>query len=172
MRRYYVRSGDSTTAGGEVIEGEMSCTQHGIPMAYAGAKVWCPACKSTGEICNVPLYRPDTMMSKQTALDGDECLCKCRPYPKLIASQDCDWVEFSGGELAAVGLDVIGKPLQFDEQFVVRDRGTGQPLQGIRYRIRTASEKVFGGVTDASGRTGRVTTGLAEQLALELEESA
>ncbi|KWA77600.1 hypothetical protein WL28_29485 [Burkholderia ubonensis] len=57
---------------------------------------------------------------------------------------------------------------EHDEQFVLCDATTGSPLARVQYRIRTASGKVFSGVTDATGHTQRVTTIGAEDLQLHI----
>ena len=51
-----------------------------------------------------------------------------------------------------------------DEQFVLRDKTSGETLANVRYRIKTASGKTFDGSTDASGRTQRVKTNAPESL--------
>jgi uncharacterized protein (DUF2345 family) len=53
----------------------------------------------------------------------------------------------------------------FDEQFVMIDQTTQQPLAGAPYRIENAKGKlVASGITDAQGRTTRVTTSTSEKL--------
>lgn len=58
MRRYYIRSGDKTTAGGVVAQAEERFKHNGIPVAYSDAEIYCHTCKSVGYIQNVPPYRP------------------------------------------------------------------------------------------------------------------
>lgn len=99
MQRYFARKGDKTTANGDILEGEDTYLHHGIPVAFHGAKVYCPACSSTGVILTVPPFHPFTIHGKQIALSDDLCICKCSPPPKLIASQTSGHMSFgeSGG---------------------------------------------------------------------------
>jgi len=59
---------------------------------------------------------------------------------------------------------------QFDEHFVILDAATGAPLAGQRYRLETESRKVIEGMTDANGKTERITSSQAESVTLVLEE--
>ncbi len=52
----------------------------------------------------------------------------------------------------------------FDEQVQLTDFATGQPLAGAKYKIVTGSGKTHTGVTDANGKTMRVSTTGQEQL--------
>ncbi len=59
---------------------------------------------------------------------------------------------------------------QFDEHFVILDATTKAPLANQRYRLETASGKVIVGMTDANGKTERITSSQAESVTLVLEE--
>jgi uncharacterized Zn-binding protein involved in type VI secretion/D-alanyl-D-alanine dipeptidase len=87
MKRYLILMGDKTTAGGTVLEGNTGTTNNGTPMSYHGARIYCPACQSTGHACNVPPFHTMLLTGKQALLNDDLCLCKCSPPPRLIASQ-------------------------------------------------------------------------------------
>ncbi|MGC4418722.1 MULTISPECIES: PAAR domain-containing protein [Cupriavidus] len=86
--RHDIREGDSTTKNGRVIATQRHDMIDGRAAAYEGDPVWCPTCKATGRIACVgdrlPERGPD---GRQSALSGDFCLCECRPFPVLIASQ-------------------------------------------------------------------------------------
>ncbi|MGF6748560.1 hypothetical protein OKW36_004196 [Paraburkholderia sp. MM5482-R1] len=56
---------------------------------------------------------------------------------------------------------------RFDEQFVLRDR-KGRPFANARYRTRVGLNVVASGVTDAAGRTQRISTKDARRLTLEI----
>ncbi len=71
MRRAILLLGDKSTNGGVVIEDIDSCTHHGTPMTFIGARVWCSGCQSTGVIGWKGPHQIATMMGKQEALDGD-----------------------------------------------------------------------------------------------------
>ena len=88
VKRYYIRKGDSTTAGGTVTEGSAVMHCDGLPLAFEGDAVSCPACHSTGKIlCDGPRWPKAGPDGRQTALSDDLCLCRCNPLPRLIASQ-------------------------------------------------------------------------------------
>jgi len=53
----------------------------------------------------------------------------------------------------------------FDEQFVLRDKESGQPLAGAPYRILNGAGAVVSvGVTNEGGQTDRVRFSRAEKL--------
>ncbi|RKT26453.1 putative Zn-binding protein involved in type VI secretion [Paraburkholderia sp. RAU2J] len=173
MKRYFIVLGDKTTAGGVVIQGEESCTNHGKPLAYHGAQVYCHACKTTGYICNIPPYRPMVLRGKQVALENDICLCKCEPPPRLIASQNTSSMSFDSGELAAMGYTSNGtRILQaaadalYDEQFTLTD-SVGTPLPNTYYTIIRPGD-VLHGTTDSQGRTARYQTNGAQHISIHL----
>lgn len=169
MKRYILRKGDKSTNGGVVLEGVDNCTDHGIPITFIGAKVWCNGCKSEGFIGSRGPHRDETMDGKQQALDGDICVCKCHPSPIVLASQDHNSHSWETGELAALGYDPCGRPLEkqpagnYDERVRVID-ANGRPLSGTPYHIRTASGSVYKGLTDSSGYCPRVHTNDAARL--------
>lgn len=69
-----------------------------------------------------------------------------------------------GGGAAATGQFA----LPHDEQFLLRDKATGEVLANVPYQVRTASGDVISGVTDGSGRTQRISTSAAEALVFHL----
>jgi uncharacterized protein (DUF2345 family) len=70
----------------------------------------------------------------------------------------------AGGAAAAEGQFA----LPHDEQFLLRDKATGEVLANVPYQVRTASGDVISGVTDSSGRTQRINTTAAETLVFHL----
>ncbi|BCL85895.1 PAAR domain-containing protein [Ralstonia solanacearum] len=164
MRRYYIRSGDKTTAGGVVAQAEERFKHNGIPVAYSGAEIYCHTCKSVGYIQNVPPYRPFGILGKQIALEGDICVCKCNPPPRLIASQNTASMSFDEEELRRMGLTADGKPLVaaspasvFDDRFQILDASTGEPIANAEYAIERANGEVEHGITYQHGRTHLLT---------------
>jgi len=57
----------------------------------------------------------------------------------------------------------------FNQHFVVTRPGTGEPIAGRAYTLRTASGKEVKGVTDASGKTKHISSNTAEPVTLVLE---
>lgn len=86
--RYDIRDWDTTTAGGKVIALHPGDTLDGRAIAYEGDMVQCFACGTTGYVVCVGERPHETGPSgKRTALSDDVCMCKCKPSPRLIASQ-------------------------------------------------------------------------------------
>ena len=74
--------------------------------------------------------------------------------------------ELTGGGSASGSGPALNKAQDlFDEQFVLKDQDTAAVLAGTPYRIENSSgEVVAAGITDADGRTSRVTSSKAETL--------
>lgn len=112
MRRNFIREGDKTTAGGVVIEGLLTDVIEGRGVAFNGALIACPACKSTGKIRNVGPRWPHTLPNgQQSALENDLCICKCKVPPKLVAGQIFSGMEFDSEQLSGMGFGPTGKPM-------------------------------------------------------------
>ncbi|KKB64896.1 hypothetical protein WM40_02540 [Robbsia andropogonis] len=88
MGRKFIRKDDRTNADGVVLDGVGESSFAGRPLAYIGAPVSCPACKTQGVIISDGAPHTMTMMGKQVALENDLCQCQCSPPPTLLASQD------------------------------------------------------------------------------------
>jgi uncharacterized Zn-binding protein involved in type VI secretion len=174
MRRFYLREGDKSTAGGTVLEGFKHCTIYGVAQTFVGAKVYCPACKHTGEIvANGPRLK-DTIMGKDAALSDDLCACKCARWPVLLPSQDTDYQDIiiKPDQTAKHGApDGARSALVHDERYVLRDRRTGKPLVNVAYRLVSASGETVEGVTDGTGSTRRIKTGAAQTIKVEIKET-
>lgn len=167
MKRYFIVAGDMTTRGGIVTEGDSRSMNHGKAQSYHGARVRCPSCKSEGYIAGAGPTRPHTIHGKQAALEGDLCICKCRPFPLLIASMHNAWMSFGDGELAAMGYASDGSRLSesrsggFDRLFRFIDE-YGTPVAGIRVHLTDVDGQTSSVVTDSDGRT-LVKSGKANQ---------
>lgn len=163
MRRYFIRVGDKTTAGGEVIQGEERTKHHGAALSYEGAEIYCHTCKSVGHISKVLPYRSMSLFGKQIALENDICNCKCSPPPRLIASQNTGSMSFDGEELKKMGFGsaaTFGRAMSatdFDEQLRFTSP-EGIPLARVRYQITLEDGSIQSGITDESGRTERIYT--------------
>lgn len=95
MRRYRLRAGDRSSAGGRVLDGLTGCTLHGVPLTYVGARVECPACGKVGRIAAIGARGQEAVHGHVPALEGDQCACACDPPPTLMASQRTDWVRLA-----------------------------------------------------------------------------
>ncbi|NTX32682.1 hypothetical protein HT746_37210 [Burkholderia pyrrocinia] len=176
MIRFFLAKGDR--AGSAIItEGldTVTCSNPppAVQIATLGMKTYCTACKQEGFIAPEGPRWPGTGPNgKQWALSGDINVCDCSPPPVFYAERKMRMI-FTAEEAAAltgqsVPRSAVAGRTEHDEQFVLRDADTGRPLARLQYRIRTASGKVFSGVTDATGHTQRVTTTNTESLYLEI----
>ena len=87
-KRRHIFVGDKTTAGGTVAAGQCTLRWNGQPLAFEGDWIECPRCNSTGLIqCTGTRISMKGHDGRQAALEGDLCLCQCRPQPVLVASQ-------------------------------------------------------------------------------------
>lgn len=163
MRRYFIKQGDKSTSGATVLEGDETTTHHGVPLAFLGAALHCPACGSTGRIVADGPRRPFSFMGKDAALSNDLAMCKCHPTPRLIPSQDNMYESFESSELVAMGYTATGRLPQalpigrFNECVRVID-SNGKPIAHTPYFIRDQSRRVYKGVTDSYGVCPRVAT--------------
>ncbi|RZT30863.1 PAAR domain-containing protein [Cupriavidus agavae] len=94
VRRYDIRRGDRTTAGGIVEGGSARDIIGGRPQAFENDPVWCPGCKSMGKIvCTGPRIPAKGSDGREAALSEDWCVCRCERRPLLVASQFESYVD-------------------------------------------------------------------------------
>ncbi|WP_081073552.1 PAAR domain-containing protein [Burkholderia stagnalis] len=108
MRRRILIQGDKTTVGGVVLEGVQSGFNGGVPIAFHGAQIWCPVCKTNGRLVNDGPRQPMSFNGAQVGLENDLCICKCAPPPRLIASTDTMSMSFESDEAASTGYHADG----------------------------------------------------------------
>lgn len=160
LKRYSIRLGAKTTAGGVVKTGSSNATLNGVLLAVDGDLIDCPVCGSEGVIhCVLPRIS-DTYDGKELALSDDLCICKCNPPPKLLADQDFDYQllvvasretedEAAARRRSANIADLM--PMRFIDQ------ATGKPQANCNYRLELQEGKVLAGTTDANGCTRPLT---------------
>ncbi|HEY1998245.1 hypothetical protein [Paraburkholderia sp.] len=176
MIRYFLARGDR---GGSamITEGleDVTCSDPPprVQIATLYMKTYCTACKREGFISPRGPRRAGTGPNgKQWALSGDINICGCNPAPIFYAERGMT-MTFTAWEAAALmGKDGATSPEEtgaerYDEQFTLTD-STGRPLEGIRYRVRINSAIVLSGITDANGKTQRISTGAIKRLRLEV----
>jgi uncharacterized Zn-binding protein involved in type VI secretion len=173
MRRYNIKLHDKTTSGAFVTEDEPTTTHHGTPLAFIGAAIYCPTCKSAGIIVASGPRLSVSFRGKQAALDNDLGMCKCNPTPRLIASQSTMSQSLDENALATQGYTPTGVPFlrHHDEQITLRDRSTRRALANVQYRLKDSSGVIASGKTDTSGRTERIATNIAQHLTIEIVPS-
>jgi uncharacterized Zn-binding protein involved in type VI secretion len=109
-RRYYIRAGAATTAGGTVRASSVFCIVNGSPLAREGDPVDCPACLTHGIIQCVMPRLSDSFEGKEYALSDDLCICKCNPPPTLVADQTDEWQTLGPPNSAGSGVTPGGHP--------------------------------------------------------------
>ncbi|MBR7943502.1 hypothetical protein [Burkholderia cenocepacia] len=176
MIRSFLAKGDR--AGSAIItEGldTVTCSNPppAVQIATLGMKTYCTACKQEGSIAPKGPRWPGTGPNgKQWALSGDINVCDCSPPPVFYAERNMRMI-FTAEEAAALTGKGTPRSLleihtEHDEQFFLCDTNTGRPLAHVKYRIRTASGKVFCGATDATGHTSRIVTSSRETMDIEI----
>lgn len=173
MQRSYLKVGDKSSAGGVVIEGIPGATHDGVELTFLGAKVQCPACKSTGVIAARGPRWPGSMMGKDRALENDICACKCSPPPTMIASQSVLFESFEGDALANMGFAANGELIQrvgnsYDQHFRIIN-SDGEPVEGLPYLLKSTDGTTLKGITSANGATDVVSANDAHDVQLLLQ---
>ena len=89
------------------------------------------------------------------------------PSPRIVAVHGQRWrIQDDGGTQRQATHDrAPASQLTYDDEFQLLDTHTGKPLANVEYAIERASGDMEHGVTDADGRTHRLsTTDSAEEL--------
>ncbi|MDB5825940.1 MAG: hypothetical protein JWQ73_160 [Variovorax sp.] len=179
LNRLYIMVGDPTTVGGHVITGSDVNTWHGRQMAAEGDQIDCPACSSIGIIRSTgdrSSVSSKDQRGREQALNGDLCICRCRPPPLLIATQNSYGIGVHSDALPSVGgaFDElrIEATKSIDEKLRAIDTETGQALAGLAYFIKSSSGAITTGYTDASGMCPRIKTDSVETLTVWFGVSA
>lgn len=159
QKRYHIRSGAKTTAGGTVKASVKWYKLNGVPLACEGDPVDCPACGTEGIIqCVMPRLH-DHLNGKQFALSEDLCICNCSPPPKLIAEQIVKYQALpltpeetarqTGSAAAHSATQLI-----YDEQ----PRLVAPPIEGVPYFVETRDGRTFSGPAGPGGLLPRIET--------------
>lgn len=177
MERYTITLGATTTAGGKVISASSMGSINGVQIALENDVIFCPACKSKGEILCVGPRIPETWNGKQVALENDLCLCGCFPSPRLVANQslrsqvtgNAGGASSAGGKEHSLTSGVITSAGEgYDLDFQVIDESSGAPVADWPYNIELASGQHVMGRTDQDGKTSKVAAAYAEDAILRV----
>lgn len=90
---------------------------------------------------------------RRKALHGDATSAGC---PLLSTLNDSHGIEAGGGAISTAFFkdsDGNWQPGKFDDRYVLRGIGSGEPLPNVAYTIERESGAVEHGVTDSQGRT-------------------
>lgn len=173
MRKAAVRNGDPTTTRGFVIAHSSTIFDDGRQVALSGDEATCGNCKGVFKIFGTG----DSMTEKtrSVVVEGDRVLCPCGKNKVFVGSNPGIFLEVDSGNSAqssgaASFASSSALASVFDQQVILRSRSTGKPLAGVRYRARSASGRIFEGMTDTSGRTERIKTNAAESLHFEIKQ--
>lgn len=169
-KRYYIRDGATTTAGGTVRASARLFKLDGVALALEGDAVDCSACGTRGIIkCAAPRI-PHRFQGKEFALSDDLCVCGCQPSPKLVSDQQFKFQAFAAAPDEAVDESAAGKTSASQSGYpsgvatnakLVRlrfvDSVSAKPYVNRPYRLELMDGKVVQGVTDATGHTRPLT---------------
>lgn len=176
MKRYTITLGATTTSGGKVTSASSSGCINGALIALEGDAIFCPVCKSTGQIVCVEPRIPEQWNGKKVALEDDHCACGCSPPPRLVSNQSlrCQHIGFGNDAptplAGQTGLsDAGGTTSSFDDKFILFDADTGETLSTVEYAIKRANGQVEFGTTDHLGHTHLLSAkALAESVEIYL----
>ncbi|MET3383053.1 PAAR domain-containing protein [Variovorax paradoxus] len=170
-----IRLGDKTTHGGTVAEAFPigRADVYEIPAAGLGHLTICPLHPGPHRIAEgVSSYTVDGI---PVAVEGMLTTCGAALIPSqftarvervstaLIADSDAFHRDHAGHWHSGPA-----PKLPHDEQFVLLDMKTAKPLANVAYQIKTESGEIISGLTDAEGKTQRITTTLPEQLVFSI----
>jgi len=172
VKRYHIRVGATTTAGGVVKASSSFSSLNGARLALEGDPVDCPACGAQGVIKCVMPRLADRFGTKEYALSDDLCICGCNPPPKLIADQSFKYqsilyADENAAANATVGhtgnaAEVVPPHAESTKQadlrplrFVIRE--TGKPHANRPYQLGLVDGTVVQGTTDADGASRQLS---------------
>ena len=176
MKRHTITLGATTTAGGKVISASSAGSIDGVKIALENDQIFCPACKSVGQILAIGPRLTDLWNGKQVALENDLCICGCYPHPRLIANQTlrCQVISDTKPESTYVPakrektsvqsgppVTTSDKDGSYDLYFVVKNEA-GHTLSDWKYTIEMSNGARLEGATDAEGKTKTVGAADAE----------
>ncbi len=185
MKRRIAVVGDTLSSGGTITAyAGPPFTFEGHQIALIGGQAFCTTCKRSGFIAKSGgTYRISVM--GEAALDGDVVMCGCPVPPRIVAALSgdawCDDMIEQHGAVppnptkgtGAAGFESANDRVSnvFDDQFVIRDKHTKQPLSNVRYSIKDQSGNVLvSGISDEQGRTVHVRTANANTLKLDVKD--
>lgn len=160
----WIRQGDKAACGGEVSEGLNTCTGHGVPYSFEGARMAClnncviaegfaRSILSNGRSRVIHGMKTSGGCPLHSTLNhvdgvGDET---GEPIP-LGFTQDHhgQWVGNAAGVTSSVRQ-------AYDEQFLLLG-GDGRPLASTYYTAKLTSGELIYGETDDEGKTQRFYT--------------
>jgi uncharacterized Zn-binding protein involved in type VI secretion len=173
-KRYHLTVGATTSSGGVVERGSHVFSIDGKQGVLIGDEVYCPACKRMGKISIFGPRLDETLNGVSVALEGDICVCGCKPSPVLVPNQTLRWQEIEVPDDAVVAAASAGVSSELESateqavhaiRFQAIDSITGDVLAHCPYFLmRNTDEVCASGVTDAEGFTEVIETTAPEQV--------
>ncbi len=163
----WIRQGDQAACGGTVAEGDHRCISMGKPYSFEGARMDCPG------NCVIAEGHASWKLSNGSSrvLHGMKTSAGC---PLLSTLNDIDGIDNKGGEESPVRFvkdaagNWAGKANDgYDQQFVLHDEQTGEPLPNRYYRL-TFKGQTIEGKTDANGKTRKVESDDPAEVSIEV----
>ncbi|WP_198118800.1 PAAR domain-containing protein [Massilia rhizosphaerae] len=155
----WIRLGDKAACGGKVAEGLDTCTSHGVPYTYQGARM---ACRKNCMIAE-GFSRSTLSNGRCRVIHGMSTSGGCPLYSTL---NDIDGVGNESGEaiaekhfLNADGQWVsVKEPGPKEALYDERPQLVAPPIEGVPYFIETLDGRTFSGRAEADGLLARINT--------------
>lgn len=155
----WIRRGDKAACGGTVIEGDVTCTSHGQPYAFQGARM---ACQKNCLIAD-GFIRSTLTNGRAQVIHGMITTGNC-PLKSTLNNIDglgneseesiaTEYFLNSSGEWTA-----IKEPQPHDDPFDEQAKLNSPPIEGLPYYIETLDGRSFAGRTGADGLLPRIDT--------------
>lgn len=156
QRRYHIRAGAKTTAGGTVTASTTWFRIDGVSVACEGDPVDCPTCGTQGFIQCVMPRNPERPNGKEVALSDDMCICSCSPPPRLIAEQTIKCQIFLVADEPSIDSAkeaATSSPLHDEQPQLI-----AASIEGMPYFIETFDGRTFSGRAGPGGLLPRIAT--------------
>lgn len=154
MEKPVARLDDRTDHRGTIISASSTITVNNRIMARVGDLVSCPKCGRNKIVSGVEGVLGENQL---IAVVGSETECGS----KIISGSPNVFAGPYSGQNELI--DARETLETFDQQFRIVDSDTGEPLEGVKYKIVTGSGLSFKGLTNKDGKTRRVFTGDASE---------
>ncbi len=157
----YIRMGDKTACGGEVVEGIDHTNSYGRPYAFCGARISCRrGCEIAEGLPNASAYDKALVIHGMVTTGGCPCISTLNDIDGKGNETGADIPEtyiLNNGEWVGVKHHAEHDET-FDEYFVLTDEQDGPTARNRFYRIELETGEIIEGHTDEHGRTSLATS--------------
>ncbi|CAG2130738.1 PAAR domain-containing protein [Cupriavidus numazuensis] len=179
--RYFLKHGDRTSTGGQLIAIRPNFAHHGVAMGIEGDIATCPVCKSSGPVFN-DCYPSCDYHGTQVLVNGARVYCKCAEHPTVFNTQRDSTVEVNRSARYSPPLSASNSyraepsALQDGEEIIEQyyeliDASTGEPASGYRHDLFIDGERVSQDMALNGGRSATVRGGLSTRIVIWLDKS-